>query len=91
MGKIDSLVNYINEADEIISKQDVEAAKRFGQKIIGVYGAEITNIKSGLDTYSMHFGTEHTDYLGDVELLKAKLNNHKENIEENLTFKQTKK
>lgn len=86
MGKIDTLNKYIERADEILISKDIGAARDYQDEVIGVYDAEIPNIRGMLDNYGIAtlYGDRSPDFLGDVKILKAKLINHRENISEKL-------
>ncbi len=81
MGKIESLCDYIKQCDSCISDSDRNEAEKLANKIIGIYSDEISNITANLDMYFPHFGGVSVDYLGDIEILKAKLVNYKDNLE----------
>lgn len=85
MGKIESLCDYIKQCDKCISNSDRNEAERLLCKILGVYSDEITNISNELDMYSYHLDGETVDYLRDIEMIKAKLVNYKDNLELNET------
>lgn len=50
-------------------------------EIISVYENEIPNIQSGLDMYEYYQEGKSTDYSGDMDKVKAKLLNYKDNLE----------
>lgn len=57
---------------EIIESKDSEKAKKHGSIIIGSYGDYILGIQNNLDLYSFR-ASGTVDYLGDIEILKRKL------------------
>lgn len=79
MGKIENLEKYIVACDEKRNSKDEKYY--FLQEVFGVYDSEISNIHSGLDMYRWHTEGERTDYDGDILKIKAKLINHKDNLE----------
>ena len=82
MSKIEIINEYIEKCMDIISAKDVIQAQRFQDEIIGVFGSEIPNITSNLDNYVGFYGQSRAvNYIGDADLLKAKLINYKSNIE----------
>lgn len=82
--KIQMLEDYISEATAIEGSQNAADAKRFSDTIIGVYDAEIPGLKESLDRFRWKAGDERTDYLFDVSLLRAKLQNYKLNLKSGL-------
>ena len=85
MGKIDSAQKYIDECTACLEAKDTQMAEKLENTIVAVYSKDIDGIKVGLDRYkarAVTFGTVVTfDYLGDIELLKAKLVHYKEELE----------
>jgi len=79
MGKIENLDKYIKACDEKRSGKDEKYF--FLQEVFGVYDNEIKNIHSGLDMYVWHSDGQVVDYDGDIQKVKAKLINYKDNIE----------
>ncbi len=86
MDKFEMLEQYISHADEILDKNDISSAEQFVREVVAVYGMEISDIKSQLDTFSIvaSYGVGTPDYLGDVKLLKAKLMNYYNNLRSGL-------
>ena len=76
MGKIENLDKYIKECDEFMdaSRDDQNG---FIVKVVGIYCDEIKSIRVGLDTYS--YGAQ--SYTSDIQKMKAKLINYKDNLE----------
>lgn len=85
MSKLDFLDSYIKRCDEVIVANDYNAAKILQTQIISTFENEIKNIKSELDNYSMaglYESGRRVDFLGDLRLLKQKLENYHHNIQE---------
>lgn len=80
MGKIENLERYINECEKMHSKTDAEKDD-FITKTILVYENEIKNITYGLDMYAYLSDGTTIDYSGDLDKVKAKLINYKDNLE----------
>lgn len=78
MGKIDSLEKYIVK----LEIKDISDNKKDNliAEVISVYDNEINNIRYELSMYGFSCGDE-TDYDGDMDKLKAKLINYKDNLE----------
>ena len=87
MGKIDTLNSYIEECDRLQQRTVPEKEKSdFVKKVVGVYIDEIPRIRYELDRYRQRIWTEHSpptvyDNDGDLEKLKGKLINYRENLE----------
>lgn len=84
MSKIDTLENYISQCDYVLDSGDANKAYKLIIQIVSIYFIEIPYIKSHLNTYSSDLYDEDctdADYLEDVEILKGKLINHRDNIE----------
>lgn len=86
MNKVEMLEHYINQAEEIIQKNDAALAKQFQHEVVAVYNNEITDIRGGLSTNSPAAlsSSYHPDYISDVRLLKAKLLNYFNNLRSGL-------
>ena len=86
MDKVAMLENYMNQAEEIIQKNDELLAKHFQHEVVAVYNLEITDIRGGLSTNSpaVLSASYHPDYISDVKLLKAKLLNYYNNLRSGL-------
>lgn len=84
--KIKQLNQYINRLEKIISDKDTVGAKKLQTEIICVFGKEIPDIRSELDNYNMSglYSDKTVDFLGDANLLRAKLENYKINLSSNL-------
>lgn len=76
MGKIENLERYIKECDEHMNASKDEQ-HGFVVKMVGIYSDEIKSIREGLDVYS--YGAP--SYTLDIEKMKAKLINYKDNLE----------
>ena len=85
MGKIDSAQKYIDECTACLEAKDSQMAEKLENTIVGVYSKDIDGIKVGLDRYRARVVPVGKviiyDYLGDIELLKAKLIHYKEELE----------
>lgn len=82
MNKEKKLLEYINKCDEILMSRNQPEIKNLRKEIIGVYGNEIPNIKSQLNAYGVvpkDLTIEEEKH--DIQLLKAKLENYKDNLE----------
>lgn len=85
MNKLEFIYSYIEQCNKIIISKDYEAAKTLQTEIISTFENEINNIKNELDNYSMagfFQSNRKVDYLGDLKLLKQKLENYYFNIQE---------
>ncbi len=85
MSKLDFIEGYIKRCEEIITANDYGAAKKMQKEIIGTFENEIQSIRGELDNYSLSgFYQENrtVDFLGDLKLLKKKLENYYFNIQE---------
>ena len=78
MGKIENLKKYIKVLE--IKGKSKDEKDNLIMEIISVYENEIQNIQSGLSIFDF-YGDEKTDYDGDMDKLKAKLINYKDNLE----------
>lgn len=81
--KIEFIDKFINDIDAIVENMNINEAEKLQNKIIAVFGNEISDIKSGLDNYSMrgmYIDNYKVDFIGDLEILKSKLINYKVNI-----------
>lgn len=85
MGMIESVQKYIDECDECLATKDIQKAEKLENTIVAVYSNDINGIKVGLDRYKARIVSVGTvikfDYLGDIELLRAKLLHYKEELE----------
>lgn len=77
MGKIENLSNYITKCDESVQERDMEILL---EEIIHTYSPEIPQMIDGLDMYGYGDSSE-TNYKGDLQLIKAKLINYRDNLE----------
>lgn len=85
MGKIETLNEYIEECDNFIEDNDpFHDEERFDlfRKIQAVYGEEIPGFNIGLNFYENDYSDGVTTIFGsDIEKIKAKLINYKDNLE----------
>lgn len=81
MAKIDRLNEYILKCSEIIQSKDIKAASDLQDKIISVYEAEIPTIFNRLDNYHHYGASSPVDFIGDMIIIEAILENYKDNIE----------
>lgn len=78
MGKIENLNMYIEKCDVSMQKEDMEILL---EEIIHTYAPEIPLITDGLDMYG-YGDASNINYKGDLRLLKAKLINYRDNLEQ---------
>ena len=85
MGKIVNLDQYILECDKIIEYSwlyDEQDKLEFIRKIEGIYGEEIQGFRRGLEFYERCFEHGEEIYLDDdIQRIRAKLINYKDNLE----------
>lgn len=85
MGKIENLEKYIAKCEEYIEDSclfEEEEKLHFFMEIQAVYGEEIEGFKSGLNFYEEYYNEGETiDFDSDIEKVKAKLINYKDNLE----------
>lgn len=77
--KIQMLDGYIGRLAEVVARNDSDGANRIAMEVIGVYDAEVEGLRTELDRYGGALYRE-TDYIGDAQLLQAKLENYKLNL-----------
>ena len=85
MNKLDFINDYIKRCDEILLVNDYNAAKEIQKEIISTFENEIKDIRNELDNYptvSLCQDNRMVDFLGDLKLLKKKLENYYINIQE---------
>lgn len=85
MNKLDFIDEYIKRCDEILTANNYSAAKDIQTEIISTFENEIPSIRGELDNYSMagvYQNNRTVDFLGDLKLLKKKLENYYFNIQE---------
>lgn len=80
--KIKLIDEYIKKCEKCTNAD----AKKLSKEIISVFKSEIKSITNNLDSYNVKVRGMPTDYLGDIQLLKAHLINHKVNLENNIIF-----
>lgn len=78
MGKLENLNRYIEQCDVPTQK---DAMKTLLGEIIHTYSPEIPQMIDGLDMYG-YGDVNNIDYVGDLRLVKAKLINYRDNLEE---------
>ena len=85
MNKINFIEEYIKRCNEILTANDYNAAEEIQTEIISTFENEIQNIRGELDNYSMigiYQPNRRVDFLGDLKLLKKKLENYCFNLQE---------
>lgn len=80
MSKTSIISGYINKCKKVLEDNDVKAAEELEEEIVSVYYAEIKDITAGLDNYSGLGYPREINFLKDIKLLKAKLENYKSDI-----------
>jgi len=81
LNKIEMIDYYILEIELAIANSLVERAREREDEIVPVFDNELKGITYGLDNY-IGFGLDRqVNYLSDIKLLKAKLENYKANLE----------
>lgn len=86
MGKIENLEKYIAKCDKFIKDKKIyeeEEKNDFFMEVESVYGEEIKGFRKGLDFYTSYYenGNETIDFDGDIQKIRAKLINYKDNLE----------
>lgn len=66
----------ILQCEAVLESKDLQKAERLINMIVGVFGSQIPNIDQGMDSYTSYLGNHQVDYLGDIALLKQKLEAH---------------
>lgn len=84
MDKIEFIESFITECDSVLDSGSVSAAEQLEKEILSTFGSEINNIQEQLDMYSFSTINRDTDYIGDIKLLKKKLQNHLINIQDEI-------
>jgi hypothetical protein len=83
MGKVETLKAYITSCTDVLDSKNNSEAEKLQDKIIGVYYSEIPSITGQLDNYQPSFGSSRAvNWIGDIEILKAKLINYMDNLEQ---------
>lgn len=89
MSLIVSVQKYIADCEKCLIEQDVKKAEELENAIIAVFSDDIKGIKGGLDRYKARVYSVGTvvkyDYLGDIKILKAKLEYYKAGLEDERT------
>ena len=81
--KVKEIDRYISDINKILDSNDSDKAKDMQKKIIAVFGEEIMHLSKGLSNYSLQAlndGYFKPDYIGDLNLIKAKLENYKTDL-----------
>jgi hypothetical protein len=87
MNKLDFIKSYIERCEEVIASNNYTVAEELQNEIIGVFGSEIPDIYNMLDNYStlgFDDSNENVNFIGDIKLIKKKLENYYFNIQENI-------
>ena len=86
MGKIQDIESLVKRCEEVIMSNYASTAEELVNDIISVYSNDIPNIINGLTLYQINFDfdaeTSATDFIGDLRILKAKLINLKNDLED---------
>ena len=85
MDKIAFVNSYIEKCDDVISRKNVNEAKKLQTEIISTFDDEINNIRRELDNYSfsgLYSSGRTIDFIGDLVLLRQKLQNYSCNLKE---------
>lgn len=80
MSKNSFINKYITEADRIIVENDKMKAKEFVRECIAVFKTEIDNIDMNLDYTNFYKNDVDSDYINDIRILKAHLENYRVNL-----------
>lgn len=86
MTKIGILNSYISKSTRLITENNTSEAEKLVVEIVNVFENEINNIANGLDTY---FCGKNPDYINDLSLLKAKLNNYRGDLKRGISSERT--
>ena len=79
--KVQMIDEYIQKLIKAVDSNDVSTAKKLQNEIIAVYDEEINGIRTGLDNYSpVKTMSKTVDFIGDANILRAKLQNYKINL-----------
>ena len=78
MNKMSVLNSYIEKCDENIERKDPSKAEILMDEVIGVFEAEIPDIKSQLTMYG--WGESSVNYPKDLAVIKAILMNYRANL-----------
>ena len=70
-----TLKGYIERCDNVLVASDKQSAAALSKEIISVFGSDFKGMTHGLDRYSaaMLDGKDTVDYIGDLGLLRARL------------------
>jgi len=75
--KLELIEEYLDKCDAVLYNKNPRHAELLEDEILGVFSAEIDNIRERLDLYN---AVGSVDYLKDISLLKQKLVNYKMNL-----------
>ena len=78
MDKMSILNSYIEKCDENIERKDPSKSEILMDEVIGVFEAEIPDIKSQLTMYG--WGESSVNYPKDLAVIKAILMNYRANL-----------
>lgn len=80
MSKTSIIGSYISRCKKVLEDKDIEAAKELEDEIVSVYYAEIKELTTGLDNYAGLGYPREINFLKDIKLLKAKLENYRSDL-----------
>ena len=80
MSKTSIISSYISKCKKVLEDKDIEAAKELEDEIVSVYYAEIKELTTGLDNYAGLGYPREINFLKDIKLLKAKLENYRSDL-----------
>lgn len=80
MSKTSIISSYISKCKKVLEDKDIEAAKELEDEIVSVYYAEIKELTTGLDNYTGLGYPREINFLKDIKLLKAKLENYRSDL-----------
>ncbi len=80
MSKTSIISSYISRCKKILDDEDIEEAKELEDEIVSVYYAEIKELTTGLDNYAGLGYPREINFLKDIKLLKAKLENYRSDL-----------
>ncbi len=97
MASVITLQRYIQKCDDIIASADIESAEMLEEEIISVLNKEINGLRIGLSNYAPCMlastpdgrtidNSANVDYIGDIKLLRSKLQME---LEKNEAYSQT--
>ncbi len=80
MSKTSIISSYISKCKKVLEDKDIEVAKELEDEIVSVYYAEIKELTTGLDNYAGLGYPREINFLKDIKLLKAKLENYRSDL-----------